>query len=97
MGSVWQTFRHITLPLVWPFIMVRRRDPDDRRTEDVRHDLCDHARRTRHVSETINILLYQTAFGTTTWIRLCDCRVFFLADPGDKLGIAARAQREQWR
>ena len=44
-ASVWQMFRHITLPLVWPFIVVADRDPSDRRTEGVRYDLRDHAGR----------------------------------------------------
>ena len=48
-ASVWQMFRHITLPLVVAVHHGRRGDPADRRAEDVRHDLRDHPRRPRHL------------------------------------------------
>ena len=61
-ASVWQMFRHITLPLVWPFIMVAAviRLIDALKTFDTIYVITLGGPGTS--SETINILLYQTAF-----------------------------------
>jgi len=61
-ASVWQMFRHITLPLVWPFIMVAAviRLIDALKTFDTIYVITLGGPGT--ASETINILLYQTAF-----------------------------------
>jgi multiple sugar transport system permease protein len=61
-ASRWQMFRHITLPLVWPFIMVAAviRVIDALKTFDTIYVITLGGPGT--ASETINILLYQTAF-----------------------------------
>jgi multiple sugar transport system permease protein len=61
-ASSWQMFRHITLPLVWPFIMVAAviRMIDALKTFDTIYVITLGGPGT--ASETINILLYQTAF-----------------------------------
>ena len=61
-ASPWQMFRHITLPLVWPFIMVAAviRLIDALKTFDTIYVITLGGPGT--ASETINILLYQTAF-----------------------------------
>jgi len=61
-ASVWQMFRHITLPLVWPFIIVATviRLIDALKTFDTIYVITLGGPGTS--SETINILLYQTAF-----------------------------------
>ena len=61
-ASAWQMFRHITLPLVWPFIMVAAviRLIDALKTFDTIYVITLGGPGT--ASETINILLYQTAF-----------------------------------
>src|SRR6185312_12119129 len=61
-ASVWQMFRHITLPLAWPFIMVATviRMIDALKTFDTIYVITLGGPGTS--SETINILLYQTAF-----------------------------------
>jgi multiple sugar transport system permease protein len=61
-ASSWQMFRHITLPLVWPFIMVAAviRLIDALKTFDTIYVITLGGPGT--ASETINILLYQTAF-----------------------------------
>ena len=61
-ASTWQMFRHITLPLVWPFIMVAAviRLIDALKTFDTIYVITLGGPGT--ASETINILLYQTAF-----------------------------------
>ena len=58
----WQMFRHITLPLVWPFIIVAAmlRLVDALKTFDSIYVITLGGPGT--ASETINILLYQTAF-----------------------------------
>jgi multiple sugar transport system permease protein len=61
-ASRWQMFRHITLPLVWPFIMVAAviRVIDALKTFDTIYVITLGGPGT--ASETINIMLYQTAF-----------------------------------
>ena len=61
-ASVWQMFRHITLPLVWPFIMVAAviRIIDALKTFDTIYVITLGGPGT--ASETLNIMLYQTAF-----------------------------------
>jgi multiple sugar transport system permease protein len=61
-ASPWQMFRHITLPLVWPFIMVAAviRLIDALKTFDTIYVITLGGPGT--ASETLNILLYQTAF-----------------------------------
>jgi multiple sugar transport system permease protein len=61
-ANPWQTFRHITLPLVWPFIMVAAviRMIDAVKAFDTIFVITGGGPGTS--SETINILLYQTAF-----------------------------------
>ena len=61
-ASVWQMFRHITLPLVWPFIIVATviRLIDALKAFDTIYVITLGGPGTS--SETINILLYQTAF-----------------------------------
>jgi multiple sugar transport system permease protein len=61
-ASAWQMFRHITLPLVWPFIVVASviRVIDALKTFDTIYVITLGGPGTS--SETLNILLYQTAF-----------------------------------
>ena len=61
-ASGWQMFRHITLPLVWPFMMVAAviRLIDALKTFDTIYVITLGGPGTS--SETLNILLYQTAF-----------------------------------
>ena len=61
-ASSWQMFRHITLPLSWPFIIVAAvlRLIDALKTFDSIYVITLGGPGT--ASETINILLYQTAF-----------------------------------
>ena len=61
-ANPWQTFLHITLPLVWPFIMVAAvlRLIDALKAFDTIFVITGGGPGT--ASETINILLYQTAF-----------------------------------
>jgi multiple sugar transport system permease protein len=59
----WQMFRYITFPLVWPFIIVAAvmRIIDALKTFDTIFVITNGGPGT--ASETINMLLYQTAFG----------------------------------
>ena len=59
----WQMFRYITFPLVWPFIIVATvmRIIDALKTFDTIFVITNGGPGT--ASETINMLLYQTAFG----------------------------------
>lgn len=61
-ANKWQTFRHITLPLVWPFIMVAGviRVIDALKAFDIIYVITLGG--PGNASETINIMLYQTAF-----------------------------------
>ena len=61
-ASAWQMFRHITLPLAWPFIMVATviRLIDALKTFDTIYVITLGGPGTS--SETLNIMLYQTAF-----------------------------------
>ena len=59
----WQMFRYITLPLIWPFIVVAAvmRIIDALKAFDTIFVITNGGPGTS--SETINLLLYQTAFG----------------------------------
>jgi len=61
-ATAWQRFRHITLPLAWPFIVVAAviRMIDALKAFDTIYVITLGGPGT--ASETINILLYQTAF-----------------------------------
>lgn len=61
-ANPWQIFRHITLPLVWPFIIVASviRTIDALKAFDIIYVMTLGGPGT--ASETINVLLYQTAF-----------------------------------
>jgi multiple sugar transport system permease protein len=97
-ASVWQMFRHITLPLVWPFIMVAAviRLIDALKTFDTISVITLGGPGTS--SETINIMLYQTAFayydlGYGSAIVV----VFFLLILAISLLLLRIRQREAWR
>jgi multiple sugar transport system permease protein len=61
-ANPWQIFRHITLPLVWPFVVVAAviRTIDALKAFDIIYVMTLGGPGT--ASETINVLLYQTAF-----------------------------------
>ena len=61
-ASTWQVFRHVTLPLVWPFIVVATviRAIDALKAFDTIFVISNGGPGT--ASETLNILLYLTAF-----------------------------------
>jgi multiple sugar transport system permease protein len=97
-ASVWQMFRHITLPLVWPFIMVAAviRLIDALKTFDTIYVITLGGPGTS--SETINIMLYQTAFayydlGYGSAIVV----VFFLLILAISMLLLRVRQREAWR
>jgi multiple sugar transport system permease protein len=97
-AGVWQMFWHITLPLVWPFIMVAAviRLIDALKTFDTIYVITLGGPGTS--SETINILLYQTAFayydlGYGSAIVV----VFFLLILLISLLLLQVRQREAWR
>jgi multiple sugar transport system permease protein len=97
-ASAWQMFRHITLPLAWPFIMVAAviRLIDALKTFDTIYVITLGGPGTS--SETINILLYQTAFayydlGYGSAIVV----VFFLLILLISLLLLRVRQREAWR
>ncbi len=97
-ASAWQMFRHITLPLVWPFIMVAAviRLIDALKTFDTIYVITLGGPGTS--SETINIMLYQTAFayydlGYGSAIVV----VFFLLILLISLLLLRVRQREAWR
>jgi len=97
-ASTWQMFRHITLPLVWPFIMVAAviRLIDALKTFDTIYVITLGGPGTS--SETLNILLYQTAFayydlgyGSAMVV------VFFVLILLISLLLLRFRQREAWR
>ena len=97
-ASAWQMFRHITLPLVWSFIMVAAviRLIDALKTFDTIYVITLGGPGTS--SETINIMLYQTAFayydlGYGSAIVV----VFFLLILAISLLLLRVRQREAWR
>jgi multiple sugar transport system permease protein len=97
-ANAWQMFRHITLPLVWPFIMVAAviRLIDALKTFDTIYVITLGGPGTS--SETLNILLYQTAFayydlGYGSAIVV----VFFLLILLISLLLLRVRQREAWR
>jgi multiple sugar transport system permease protein len=61
-ANLWQVFRHVTLPLVWPFIMVAAviRGIDALKAFDTIFVISNGGPGT--ASETLNILLYLQAF-----------------------------------
>ena len=97
-AGAWQMFRHITLPLVWPFIMVAAiiRLIDALKTFDTIYVITLGGPGTS--SETLNILLYQTAFayydlGYGSAIVV----VFFLLILLISMLLLRVRQREAWR
>ena len=62
-ATAWQMFRYLTLPLVWPFVVVAgvMRIIDALKAFDTIFVITNGGPGT--ASETINMLLYQTAFG----------------------------------
>jgi multiple sugar transport system permease protein len=62
-ATAWQMFRYITLPLIWPFVVVAgvMRIIDALKAFDTIFVITNGGPGT--ASETINMLLYQTAFG----------------------------------
>jgi multiple sugar transport system permease protein len=97
-ASAWQMFRHITLPLVWPFLMVAAviRLIDALKTFDTIYVITLGGPGT--ASETLNILLYQTAFayydlgyGSAMVV------VFFVLILLISLLLLRFRQREAWR
>jgi multiple sugar transport system permease protein len=97
-AGAWQMFRHITLPLVWPFIMVAAiiRLIDALKTFDTNYVITLGGPGTS--SETLNILLYQTAFayydlGYGSAIVV----VFFLLILLISMLLLRVRQREAWR
>ncbi|MGA3400465.1 MAG: sugar ABC transporter permease [Acetobacteraceae bacterium] len=97
-ASAWQMFRHITLPLVWPFLMVAAviRLIDALKTFDTIYVITLGGPGTS--SETLNILLYQTAFayydlgyGSAMVV------VFFVLILLISLLLLRFRQREAWR
>jgi multiple sugar transport system permease protein len=97
-ASGWQSFRHITLPLVWPFIVVATviRTIDALKAFDVIYVITLGGPGTS--SETINIFLYQTAFayyhlGYAGAVTL----VFFVLIVAISLGLLGVRQRAKWQ
>ena len=97
-ASAWQSFRHITLPLVWPFIVVAAviRTIDALKAFDVIYVITLGGPGT--ASETINIFLYQTAFayyhlGYAGAVTL----VFFVLIVGISLVLLGVRQRAKWQ
>ncbi len=97
-ASAWQSFRHITLPLVWPFIVVAAviRTIDALKAFDVIYVITLGGPGT--ASETINIFLYQTAFayyhlGYAGAVTL----VFFVIIVAISLVLLAVRQRAKWQ
>jgi len=97
-ANAWQMFRHITLPLVWPFLMVAAviRLIDALKTFDTIYVITLGGPGTS--SETLNILLYQTAFayydlgyGSAMVV------VFFVLILLISLLLLKFRQREAWR
>ena len=92
-------FRHITLPLVWPFIMVAAviRLIDALKT--LRHDLRDHAGRPRHVQRDAStscstrpaFAYYDLGYGSAIVV------VFFVLILLISLLLLRVRQREAWR
>ena len=97
-ASAWQMFRHITPAAGLAVHHGRHGDPADRRAEDVRHIYVITLGGPGTSSETINILLYQTAFayydlGYGSAIVV----VFFLLILLISLLLLRVRQREAWR
>jgi multiple sugar transport system permease protein len=97
-ASGWQSFVHITLPLVWPFIIVAAviRTIDALKAFDVIYVITLGGPGT--ASEAINIFLYQTAFayyhlGYAGAVTL----VFFVLIVAISLGLLGVRQRAKWQ
>ena len=96
-ANPWQSFRHITLPLVWPFVVVAAviRTIDALKSFDVIYVITLGGPGT--ASETINIFLYQTAFayyhiGYAGAVTL----VFFVIIVAISLVLLGVRQRAKW-
>ncbi|HZS85086.1 MAG TPA: sugar ABC transporter permease [Stellaceae bacterium] len=97
-AGAWQTFRHITLPLIWPFIVVAGviRTIDALKSFDVIYVITQGGPGT--ASETINIFLYQQAFayyhlGYAGAVTV----VFFILIIAVSLVLLAMRQRAKWQ
>ncbi|MGA9866027.1 MAG: sugar ABC transporter permease [Acetobacteraceae bacterium] len=97
-ASAWQRFRHITLPLVWPFIVVAGviRTIDALKSFDIIYVITGGGPGTS--SETINIFLYQQAFafyqlGYAGAVTL----VFFILIVAVSLCLLAVRQQKRWQ
>ena len=97
-ASAWQSFRHITLPLVWPFIVVAAviRTIDALKSFDVIYVITLGGPGT--ASETINIMLYQEAFayydlGYAGAITV----VFFILIVAVSLGLLFVREQARWQ
>ncbi|MBU6497854.1 MAG: sugar ABC transporter permease [Rhodospirillales bacterium] len=97
-ASGWQSFRHITLPLLWPFIIVAAviRTIDALKSFDVIYVITQGGPGT--ASETMNIFLYQEAFayyklGYASAVTL----VFFALIVVISLVMLKLRQREKWQ
>lgn len=97
-ASSWQMFRFLTIPMVWPFIIVAAamRLIDALKTFDTIFVITNGGPGTS--SETINMLLYQTAFayydlGYASALVL----VFFALILVISLGLLSMRQLERWQ
>ena len=94
----WQTFRHISLPLLWPFIIVAMviRTIDALKSFDVIYVITVGG--PGNASTTINIMLYQQAFsyyhlGYASAIVM----VFFVIILAISYGLLAARQQTRWQ
>ncbi|HEY6432467.1 MAG TPA: sugar ABC transporter permease, partial [Acetobacteraceae bacterium] len=97
-ASPWQSFRHVTLPLLWPFIIVALviRTIDALKSFDVIYVITQGGPGT--ASTTMNIFLYQQAFsyyhlGYASAVVL----VFFLLIVAISLVLLYLRRRAQWQ
>lgn len=97
-ASGWQMFRYLTVPMVWPFIIVAAtmRVIDALKTFDTIFVITNGGPGTS--SETMNMLLYQTAFayydlGYASALVL----VFFAIILVISLGLLSMRQMERWQ
>jgi multiple sugar transport system permease protein len=97
-ANSWQMFRYITLPMVWPFIIVATvmRIIDALKTFDTIFVITNGGPGT--ASETINMLLYQTAFGYyDLGYASAMVVVFFALILVLSLALLRMRQMEQWQ
>lgn len=97
-ASAWDTFRHLTVPLVWPHIIVATviRTIDALKAFDLIFVISGGGPGTS--SETINIYLYQTAFAFYNMgYAAAMTVVFFIIILMISLVLFSVRQREQWQ